>query len=572
MNEESPTQAPSLMLPDDNDLAGGEVRLIAFYLPQFHPIPENDAWWGPGFTEWTNVGDARPAFPGHAQPHIPADLGYYDLRLEQTRLDQAELARRHGIHGFCYYYYDFAGRKLLDLPLREMLRSGRPDFPFCLCWANESWSRRWDGSDDEVLIAQRHDADSDRAFIADVLPYLRDDRYIRINGAPLLLVYRVGLLPDPAQTARFWREYCQAHGIPRIHLASVESFAYSNPLAFGFDSAVRFPPHANRTPMVNDRVAGLAADFTGSIHDYADFVAMELAAPPAEYRRFPGVMLGWDNTPRRGLAATMFVNATPALYEAWLDRSIAQARRDLPAGERLVFINAWNEWGEGAHLEPDRRHGHAWLQATARAAEGRASIAARAAALRLSGGDAAAVEELVAAFQAELALRDRSIAWLSAEVAPHLHLGMRSRLAEGVPEIIADLEWSVAAGHSGIDLVNGCKPARPIHVPAGRAVLLAGWCFVDGMTLCETLPTWVLLRERRSRAVFSALMTRRAERPDVAAAFADHPVEGLLHAGFAWIFDFTAVPEGSYDLAFGFLHDGGFVLARHDDHLVVSAG
>ena len=200
-----------------------DVKLIAFYLPQFHPIPENDAWWGSGFTEWVNVRRARPNFVGHYQPHVPAELGYYDLRAPETRAAQAELARQHGIHGFCYYHYWFNGRRLLERPLNAVIESGEPDFPFCVCWANENWSRRWDGGNDELLIAQEYSAEHERRFIEGLLPVLEDRRYIRVGGRPLLLVYRANLLPEPRRAAETFRRVARIAGVgetmPRVHPA-----------------------------------------------------------------------------------------------------------------------------------------------------------------------------------------------------------------------------------------------------------------------------------------------------------------------------------------------------------------
>lgn len=219
------------------------VRCIAFYLPQFHPTPQNSAWWGPGFTDWVNVGKALPEFVGHCQPRIPGELGYYDLRLEEVQRRQAELARQHGIHGFCYYYYWFNGVRLLDAPLRTMLEDAHNDFPFCLCWANENWTRRWDGLDHEVLIAQSHSPGDDIAFIAELAPYLRDRRYIRVDGRPLIAVYRPSLLPDAKATAERWRTYCRDHGIGEIFLATTQAFERTNPAYIGFDAAIEFAPN-----------------------------------------------------------------------------------------------------------------------------------------------------------------------------------------------------------------------------------------------------------------------------------------------------------------------------------------
>ena len=188
-----------------------EVKLIAFYLPQFHPIPENDQWWGKGFTEWTGVSAARPYFEGHYQPHLPADLGFYDLRVAEVREAQANMARDHGIHGFCYYFYWFSGRRILERPLNEMLQSKRPDFPFCVCWANEPWSRRWDGSESELLISQQHEINIDKGLILDLLPLFDDPRYIKVDGKPLLVIYRVALLPDPVALFEHFRSVVRDH-------------------------------------------------------------------------------------------------------------------------------------------------------------------------------------------------------------------------------------------------------------------------------------------------------------------------------------------------------------------------
>ena len=340
------------------------VRLIAFFLPQFHPIPENDRWWGKGFTEWTNVTRARPNFVGHQQPHLPADLGFYDLRLAETRQAQADLARDYGIHGFCYYYYWFGGKRLLNRPLDEILASGRPEFPFCICWANESWSRRWDGRESDILIAQQHSETDDLAFIRHLLPLLRDPRYIRIHGRPLILVYRIELFPDPARTAEVWREYCLRAGLGEIFLACVQSFGLAaDPRDFGFDAVVEFPPHDLSVP-VDLKPPMENPDFTGHVYDYRATAECFMRRPLPEHRFFRTAMPSWDNTARRQDAGAIFLGSTPQLYEQWLSILIEQTRVLNPPGERFVFINAWNEWAEGNHLEPDLRYGHGYLEAT----------------------------------------------------------------------------------------------------------------------------------------------------------------------------------------------------------------
>ena len=343
-----------------------QVRLFAFYLPQFHSVAENDLWWGEGFTDWKNVKRATPQFAGHRQPRVPGELGYYDLTSPQVLQAQAKLAERYGIAGFCFYYYWFAGHRLLEQPLEAMLASGAPDFPFMLCWANENWTRRWDGMDSEILIGQQHSDADDRAVIRDLIRYFRDRRYVRVDGRPLLLVYRVDLFPDFAATAKTWREICRDEGVGEIYLAMVESFAGAttsrSPSDFGCDGAVQFPPHGRGERSTNAKRV-LNPEFQGAIYDYEasvlNYLCQELPASP----RFNAVMPSWDNTARRMERATIFDGASPGAFQAWLEAAIRQTREHNFGDERIVFINAWNEWAEAAYLEPDQMFGHEYLEA-----------------------------------------------------------------------------------------------------------------------------------------------------------------------------------------------------------------
>jgi lipopolysaccharide biosynthesis protein len=340
------------------------MRLIAFYLPQYHPIPENDLWWGKGFTEWTNVAKATPQFEGHYQPHVPADLGFYDLRVEEVREQQAELARAYGIAGFCYYYYWFNSRRLLGRPLDEVLRLKKPDFPFCICWANEPWTKNWDGKQSEILLPQSHSPESDERFILDLLPALSDERYIRIGNRALLLVYRTELFPDIARTAQVWKDTAFKHGID-LYLCRVESFSGCLPSTVNFDAACEFPP--NYVGVMPEQPADLGiralGTFQGRIYDYDKLVRLMLHRADPAYKRFYGAVPAWDNTPRRGSGATIFVNSSPDLFRHWLTTALQKTERRFQADERIVFVNAWNEWGEGCHLEPDHRYGHSYLEA-----------------------------------------------------------------------------------------------------------------------------------------------------------------------------------------------------------------
>lgn len=354
----------------DRPSVESDVKLIAFYLPQFHPIPENDEWWGKGFTEWRNVTRAVPQFKGHYQPRLPGELGFYDLRLTEIQQRQIELARNYGIHGFCLHYYWFAGKTLLDRPLHQILNNPELDFPFCLCWANENWTRVWDGSDNEILLAQKHSAEDDLAFIRNIEPALRDPRYIRIDGQPLLIVYRPSLFPDSVATAKRWRAYCREVGLGELMLMCVQ-FDLDDPRPLGFDAAIEFPPHkvARNLTEITEDVDMLNPEYRGMILRYDDMVlrVKESGAPSYDLAR--GVCPSWDNEARRVGRSTIYFGSSPEKYGDWLKLACQYADQYPISGEKLVFVNAWNEWAEAAYLEPDQRYGYAYLNATADALE-----------------------------------------------------------------------------------------------------------------------------------------------------------------------------------------------------------
>ncbi|GEP63898.1 hypothetical protein CBE01nite_16660 [Clostridium beijerinckii] len=342
-----------------------EVKPIAFYLPQYHAIPENDEWWGKGFTEWTNVKKGKPLFEGHYQPHVPDELGYYNLVEDKSvQYKQIELAKEYGIHGFCYYYYWFNGKRLLEKPLDNLLADKGLDFPFCICWANETWSRRWDGQEKEVLIKQEHNEETDNRFIEDIIPILKDERYIKVNGAPLLLIYRAELFPNLENTIRMWKEVCKQNGIDNLHVSLVQSFGLTDPNIYGGDSAVEFPPHGIMTGEISKTIPSLVKEFGGNIYDYRDVVSRYVNKRPNYYKEFRGAMLSWDNTARRGANSNIFHYANPDEYRKWLTGIIDYTTNFNDDEERYVFINAWNEWAEGTHLEPDNQYGRQYLQAT----------------------------------------------------------------------------------------------------------------------------------------------------------------------------------------------------------------
>ena len=353
-------------------------KLIAFFLPQFYPIPENDAWWGKGFTEWRNVVRTRPSFSWHYQPHLPADLGYYDLRVPETRAAQAALAAEYGIGAFCYYHYWFMGRRILERPVNDLLASPEPAFPFCLCWANHNWTRSWDGGNRGMLLAQNYSEADDEAHFLALLPAFQDPRYLRHDGRPIFLVYAASDLPDPLRTTTRWRELARAHGLPGLYLLRVESVKEPNsdPRLIGFDAAVEFHPetrtqlpprwHRWRRRALQKLRLPIPDRWWQRVLNYRDVARIAMTGPVRPYPYFPGVAPSWDNSARRAKGGLIWRDADPDLYEAWL-------RHTLSTRPDYVFINAWNEWTEGCHLEPCERYGHRYLEAT-RAALASASL------------------------------------------------------------------------------------------------------------------------------------------------------------------------------------------------------
>lgn len=355
------------------------VRLIAFYLPQFHPIPENDKWWGKGFTDWDNVRKAKPLFEGHYQPHMPADLGYYDLRNPEVREAQAEMAKKYGIEGFCYWHYWFNGKMLLERPFNEVLESGKPDFPFCLAWANENWTRNWDGHENLILQPQEYGGEADDfAHFEWLLKAFRDPRYIKVDGKPLFLIYRPMDIPNVENTLALWRQLAGSAGLQGLYVIairiSLDKTVDGYWLKQGFDAELLFQPSfgrlwdkygAGELPGVlneygeGDGEPGLILNYNDAWHVMASMEGNCLRT----------VVPSWDNTPRRKYGAFILRDSTPKAYGEWLKLEIERVS-SRPPEQRIVFINAWNEWGEGNHLEPDVRFGHGYLEATKRAIVG----------------------------------------------------------------------------------------------------------------------------------------------------------------------------------------------------------
>jgi lipopolysaccharide biosynthesis protein len=346
----------------------GDYRTVAFYLPQYHPIPENNEWWGEGFTEWTNVKPAKPMFKGHYQPHEPSELGYYIIDDAKILRRQVKLAQNYGIDAFCFYFYWFNGKTLLEKPIDLFFNDKTLDHGFCLCWANENWTRRWDGKESDILLAQTYSHEDDLEFIQYIAKYLRDPRYLRVEGKPVLLMYRPSLLPDPVATTRIWREWCIENGIGDLHLVYTQSFECDHPTTYGCDAGTEFSPnipngYQGATPhLVTKTVSDLNPDFQGKIFDWSAYVERSEHLPHPGYPIYRCINPGWDNTARKKTNGTIFINSSPRSFQQWALNALNDTVF-AHGSNGLLFINAWNEWAEGAHLEPDQRYGYGYLEA-----------------------------------------------------------------------------------------------------------------------------------------------------------------------------------------------------------------
>lgn len=359
------------------------MKCISFYLPQYHPIPENDDWWGKGFTEWRNVAKARPRFSGHRQPQLPADLGYYDLRLRDTKVAQWDMAIANGIDAFCYYHYWFDGRRLLETPIEQLLKDPTIPHEFCLCWANENWTRAWDGREREVLISQTYTDDDCEAHALLLGRIMSDVRYLRIEDAPLLIIYRPDKIPNTEGYLETWRQiFSERFGLDTVHIAGcysgLVSLKPSEIIQRGFDSIIDFQPNREFFPVSTP--SSLAVSIAKKVLPDAVYEALKVKSSavqrvdyselvdhfgkrdwPTEFLQFPVVFPSWDNTARRR-TPTVIQNSKPSEFKRWLDLAASKIS-GYDHNKSLVFINAWNEWAEGCHLEPDEEMGKAFLGA-----------------------------------------------------------------------------------------------------------------------------------------------------------------------------------------------------------------
>lgn len=338
------------------------IKPIAIYLPQFHSIPENDKAWGEGFTEWTNVKKAKPLFDGHYQPHVPhEDVGYYDLSDPEVLVKQAAMAKEYGIHGFAFYHYWFNGKRLLETPLDNMLKTGKPDFPFLYIWANENWTKRWDGLDNEIIIKQDYSHEDDLEHIQFLCTKVfSDKRYITIDDKPVFIVYRTEILPDIKETVRIWREVAKKYGFKDLYLIKVENFVSDiDPFDIGFDASMEFAP-SSKSMDLDKLIFDIEHELTKC--DYPSTIQNMLLKENRPYPWFRSICPGWDNTARRSKNGITYLNNTPNGFKQLTFGAVQHTLNNFDEDLQFIFINAWNEWGEGCHVEPDTKDGYVWLE------------------------------------------------------------------------------------------------------------------------------------------------------------------------------------------------------------------
>lgn len=519
-----------------------QAKVLAYYLTQFHPVPVNDRNWGKGFTEWRNIPRGLPRFEGHIQPRIPRDLGYYDLVESDVMRRQIEMARAAGLFGFCFYYYWFDGERVLETPIERMLADPSLDFPFCLMWANENWTRTWDGHERDVLMAQSYRPEDDAAFLADLVRHFRDPRYIRLGDRPLVFIYRPGQIPDAPATIARWREMLRRdHGEDPLILMA-QGFHDLDPRAHGLDGAIEFPPHklCQDMPNIAGRLPLFDADYKGHVVDYDAMVARALEEPAPDFPLIRTLVPSWDNEARRPGRGMVIQGSTPAKFEHWLRQSIAHARKHPLAGESLVCINAWNEWAEGAYLEPDVHFGGAYLNAVARAVHG---LPARAEAGRWSllicGHDAERNGAQMLALHLGKVLSRRfgvAVSFLLSGAGPLLDdyraLGPTEVVRHDDPARLGAVLGRLVDAGQGVAVVN--TTAAGGYLPALKAQGFAT------LALVHELPG--LIREHRIEGGARAI----AEKADRVIFPAEVVREGFLSVAGAIAGDSEILPQGLY--------------------------
>ncbi|RNF32879.1 glycosyltransferase WbsX family protein [Paracoccus methylarcula] len=526
----------------DHAAARAPVDVLAFYRSQFYPDALHDGWYGRDVTDWADVAAARPLFDGHAQPRLPGNGGFYDLRLDAVQQSQIALAKDHGLSGFCYDYHWSAGQARMVLPIDRHVAQDY-DFGFCLCWVNDGPSRPPSGDGGAPVTPEQHSYAGDNDFILSCLKYFRSPRYIRIENAPLLLIRGISSLKSPAETIRRWRESIRAEGIEELHVCIVETEPGMNPLEYGADSSCQYPPVGLAGEPVDEDICGLVPGWQGEIRSYADAVQGEISRPVAGHLRFRTAMPGWDDTPRLGLRGQVFTDARSELFGLWMRHLVAEAQEHLPEGRRFVFVRSWNDWASGSCLEPDRQGGTQALTAMRDALTPEALALAPLRPPPAGQPDPLAetrraVESLVAANRALGALvarRGRGLWGGDASVflpvaGPLMHVERQSDR------------------QAGVDMVNGhpVKAGVDLPVASWRGLAMRGWFLIGGRA-ADTAMIALRDTETPDRRYIAAIRDHE-DRPDVVAALALD--SGLRNFGFTLNASLEAVTAGRYELEF----------------------
>ncbi|MCA2011147.1 glycoside hydrolase family 99-like domain-containing protein [Cereibacter sphaeroides] len=509
------------------------VGVIAYYTTVFAPDGERGGLRGSGAADWADVAAAQPLFPEHGQPNLPADLGFYDLRIDQVQSDQVALARRYGVSGFCYEIHRVEDQILGVLPVDRHVAMDL-DLDFCLSWVVE-------GGPDGLAQEQRRGHADDTDFIHALIPYFRAKRYLTIDGAPLLQVEGLEKLRHPAATVERWRQILQDEGFPGLHLCLVEGPDAPNPQAFGCDSSCQDPRRDTRCPTINARIPDLASGFTGAIRDYADLLRQELSETPAAHLRFRTALPGWDQTCQRGLQGNLYTGASPAGFETWMSHLVGEARGHLPEGARLVFVRSWNDWPQGAYLEPDRRHGHEALQAI------RAAVSPRNLALAPLRPVAEGAADPLAETRRYVASLIRANAVLSDLIAQG-PVGLHAYEASGfvpIPDVMLRIE-RLTGQKFEIETVNGRRPPADaaLPVPLWQGVTLSGWFLINDVARGEAMIALRNLDMGGER--YLASVPARQARDDVVVSLGLGPrAQGC---GFHLRGRLQGVPPGRYEV------------------------
>jgi hypothetical protein len=550
-------------------------RPIAFYLPQFHPIPENDEWWGKGFTEWRNVARGMPQFEGHVQPNLPGELGYYDLRVDDVQRQQVALAKEYGLFGFCFYYYWFGGKRLLEFPLDRYFADDNIDFPFCICWANETWSRRWDGSETDVLVKQEYSTAHAANIFNDFKKYLKDPKYIAIDGKKLLLVYRASDISDVVDYLATWRRLAAENGMD-LFICSCLTFGAGDPTPAGFDAAVQFPPHGTSAEEITAKVT-TKVGFSGKVYSYPSVVANQIADSVPTFPLFRGVMPSWDNTARRLDRAHIFADHSPALFSIWLNDAFAKTFAD-KAGNKYVFINAWNEWAEGAYIEPDAQNGTSRLLALKTVVEGGSHPDLALKTLRslaeITGGSASqivrqSVDTLEQALSASYAVLEELRSLVAKERSPY-ELFMPI-LPTNKPWLSTTKAVFLPGAIGSFDRLGSVAFQNGIRVGKKRTLYASGWVLPQAFEEAGRKTHFMLILSDEGGRSFFYESIHTFYREDVAKHLSDWPLELAANSGFQMNIDVEHLPPGNYIATVGVACGDTVYLVNSRQSLVILA-